>query len=58
MNYRLGAGAAGAGRVPITDDRGRACRTANAIDVITNSMKNVVVNLCKSVVAPRAPNAV
>ena len=56
--YRF-AGDVGAGFLPLmTEPRGRACSTASAIDVITNSTKNVVVNLCKSVVAPRAPNAV
>jgi len=53
------AGAVGAAvRLFITDDLGRPCRTARAIDVMTKSTKNVVVNLCRSVVAPRAPNAV
>src|SRR5437764_4146627 len=42
----------------ITDDRGRACMTASVSDVRTKATKNPVVSLCRSVVAPRAPNAV
>src|SRR5438552_17731770 len=42
----------------ITDDRGCACMTASVSEVITNRTKNAVVSLCRSVVAPRAPNAV